>query len=129
MANVNKRKGDITEVSTRAWYRDHGFPWTARTRAGYTRDAGDLHLCPGAIAQVKNCRVLRWQEWFQQLKDQRAEAKADIAWLVVKRPGLGSTNVGQWLAVMTVEDHAALLRAAGYGSPIDAEQSLTAVAE
>jgi hypothetical protein len=129
MPNPNKRRGDEAEASARNWYQLHGFPWTVRTRAGYTRDAGDLHLCPGAITQVKNCKILRWQEWFAQLAEQRSEAHADVAWLVVKRPGMGATRVGEWLAVMTVEDHAALLRAAGYGSPLEIEQPLSVVAE
>lgn len=122
MPNPNKQRGDRAEMSARDWYKTHGFPWAARTRAGYTRDAGDLHLCPGAITQVKNCRVLRWNEWFTQLTEQRLEAKADVAWLTVKRPGMGDTRVGQWLAVMTVDDLTALLRAAGYGDPPEAQQ-------
>lgn len=129
MTNPNKRKGDRTEMSARSWYRLSGFPWAERTRAGYMRDAGDLHVSPTAITQVKNCRVLRWAEWFQQLQEQKIEARADVAWLTVKRPGMGDAQVGQWLAVMTVEDHAALLRAAGHGTAIEHDQPLRTVAK
>jgi hypothetical protein len=130
MVNVNKAKGDRTEAAARDYYRCNGFPFAERTRAGYTRDAGDLHLCPGVITQVKNCQALRWTEWFIQLTRQRREAKADVAWLTVKRPGMGDTKTGQWLAVMTVEDLTVLLRAAGYGSPLDTtEQDALATAE
>lgn len=122
LSNPNKRKGDHTEAAARNHYRNLGFPDTEKTRAGYTRDAGDLHLRRGRlITQVKNCKALRWQEWFEQLAAQRAEANADVAWLTVKRPGMGDTRVGQWLAVMTVDDHAALLHAAGYGRPLDTD--------
>lgn len=119
MPNPNKRKGDHAETTARDHYRRNGFPHTERTRAGYTRDAADLHLCPGVVTQVKNCRVLRWDDWLTQLAQQRTEAKADVAWLTVKRPGMGDTRVGQWLAVMTINDFTALLRAAGYGQPPD----------
>jgi len=124
MPNPNKRKGDKTERDARGWYRANGFPWAEKTRAGYPRDSGDLHVSPTAITQVKNCRVLRWQEWFQQLRKQKTEARAHVSWLVVKRPGMGDAKVGKWLAVMTVEDHAELLRAAGHGAAIEHDQQL-----
>lgn len=120
MPNRMKQKGDRAERAARDWYKSSGFPYVAKTRAGYTRDIGDLHLCPGAITQVKDCRVLRWAEWLLQLEEQRQEAKADVAWLTVKRPGMGDTRAGQWLAVMTISDFTALLRAAGYGDPPEA---------
>jgi len=113
MTNPNKRKGDRAEAAARDWYRTHGHPGTERTRAGYTRDAGDLHLGPGAMAQVKDWSRPAWSEWLAQVAEQKAEARADVAWLVVKRRGIG--DPGQWLAVMTVEQHNELLRAAGWG--------------
>lgn len=121
MTNTNKRKGDLTERIARDYLRGVGFPGTERTRAGYTRDAGDLHLSPGVIAQVKNCRVLRWNEWFEGLAVQVAEAHADVGFLVVKRPGMGLSKVGQWLAVTPLAQEARLLRAAGYGTPLEEE--------
>ena len=121
MANPNKRKGDRAEAKARDWYRANGHHGTERTRAGYTRDAGDLHLGPGAIAQVKDVARPWWSEWLRQLADQKAEARADAAWLVVKRRGVG--DPGQWLAVMTVEEHNRLLRAAGFGDAIEPEEA------
>lgn len=117
--NSSKRKGDRTEMAARDHYRATGFPGTERTRAGYTRDAGDLHLAPGVITQVKNCRKLQWTEWLAELDAQQREASADVAFLTVKRPSMGDTKVGQWLAVMPVDQLAALIRAAGYGTPLD----------
>lgn len=119
MSHPNKRKGDRAERAARDWYRTNGFPGAERTCAGYQRDAGDLHVAPGAMAQAKDCRVLRWQEWMAQLAEQKAEAHADVAWLVVKRPGQGDPS--EWLAVMTVAEHARLVRAAGWGSPVDCQ--------
>lgn len=117
MSNPNKAKGDRAERTGRDYLRAHGFPGTERTRAGYTRDAGDLHLSPGVIAQVKDCRTLRWREWLAELAEQALEAQADIGLLIVKRPGMG--DPGQWLAVTTVERMTELLRGAGYGTPPD----------
>lgn len=117
MTSSQKRKGDTAETTARDFYRLAGFPGTERTRAGYTRDAGDLHHGPGLISQVKNCRTLRWREWLAQLAEQKTEARADVAWLVVKRPGYGDPS--QWLAVMTLAEHAELLRQAGHGSSVE----------
>lgn len=121
--NPQKAKGDRAERDARDWYRQHGYPGAERTRAGYTRDAGDLHLSPGAIAQVKDCKTARWSEWLEQLDEQQAEAGADVAWLVVKRRG--HADPSRWLAVMTVEQHAELVRRAGFGTPMEEEAQQT----
>ncbi|MCK0516978.1 hypothetical protein [Williamsia sp. DF01-3] len=113
MAHPNKTKGDRAERAVRDYLRSNGFPRTERTRAGYTRDAGDLHPCQGLTVQVKDRAAYAWPEWFRQLREQRAEAKADHAVLVLKRRGLG--DPGEWLAVMPLSEMTRLLKAAGYG--------------
>ena len=120
MPHPNKRKGDRFEAVLRDALRALGFPWTERTRAGYERDHGDLHLVPGraVIVQAKSVTRPAWSEWLRDLAAQRANAGADHAVLVVKRPGI--VDGGQQLAVMTVADWARLVRAAGYGEPIGA---------
>ncbi|MDP9144407.1 MAG: hypothetical protein M3N43_06885 [Actinomycetota bacterium] len=117
MTNANKRKGDWAELAVQKTLQRLGFPWTEKTRAGYARDHGDLHLCPGpaAIAQVKNVRTPHWSEWLEQLAEQKTNAGADVAFLVWKRAGLGETRAGEWLAVMTLAEMTDLLRRAGYG--------------
>lgn len=123
MVNPQKRKGDQAERAVMAALHKLGFPWTEKTRAGYARDAGDLHLVPGpaAIAQVKNVRTPRWSEWLEGLDAQIEEAKADVGFLVWKRVGIGDARANEWLAVMTLEHMAMLLRRAGYGDPVDEE--------
>lgn len=114
MTNRNKAKGDRAERAARDWYRANGWHGAERTRAGYQRDAGDLHLLGDllAVASVKDCQTVRWRAWLADLADQKLTALAAVAWLVVKRPGMG--DPGEWLAVMTVADHHELLRQAGY---------------
>lgn len=117
----NKRVGDETERVARETLRQLGFPWTQRTRAGYERDAGDLHLVPGpaAIAQCKFWKTYAWTEWLDGLALQIEEAGADHGFLIVRRPGMPAKDARTWLAVQTVEQHARLLRQAGYGHPLD----------
>ncbi len=67
--------------------------------------------------QVKDRAQYAWPEWLRQLDEQRDEAKADHAVLVVKRRGLG--DPGKWLAVMPLAAIARLLRDAGYGDVLE----------
>ncbi|MDM7490730.1 hypothetical protein QT969_20800 [Rhodococcus sp. CSLK01-03] len=119
MTNPNKIKGDRAERAVRAHLRGNGFPHAERTRAGYERDGGDLHLAPvlgagpGVIAQVKDCGQSRWAEWLTQTEEQLVAARAEHAVLIVKRRGIG--DPGRWLAVMPLHRMLELLRHAGYG--------------
>lgn len=117
MPNPNKLRGDRAERAVRDYLRANGFPHCERTRAGYTRDAGDLHPAPGLTVQVADRAQYAWPEWLRQLDEQRDEAKADHAVLVVKRRGLG--DPGQWLAVMPLAAITRLLRDAGYGHDLE----------
>lgn len=125
MTNANKVKGDRAERAAREALRALGFPWCEKTRAGYERDLGDLHLGPGVIAQVKDWGRPDWTLWLRGLHQQMANAAADHGFLLVKRRGIGEPRAGEWLAVMTVEQMALLLRRAGYGSdlPSDSESN------
>lgn len=119
MTSSSKRKGDVFERAVLATTRTLGFPWAERTRAGYERDHGDLHLVPGraVIVQAKNRARPAWSEWLAQLAAQRANSGADHAVLVVKRAGIA--DPGEQLAVMRYADMLRLLRAAGYGEPLN----------
>jgi hypothetical protein len=106
--NANKNKGDRAERA--ALVSANATIPTKRTRAGYERDAGDLHLfTPGGkvIAQVKDCKAYSWPAWFEQLDAQVTEAEAMAGFLWVKRPGMG--DAGEWLAVMPAKNMLKLL--------------------
>lgn len=127
MPNANKRKGDTFERTMRDYFRIAGFPHAERTRAGYQRDAGDIHmdpepavgLGPGVICQCKNVVTPKWSEWLVGLQAQIEEARADIGFIAWKRRGVGWP--GDQLAVMPMEQFTDLLRLAGYGLPPDGE--------
>lgn len=122
MAHPNKRRGDAFEATVRDHARDHGFPWAERTRAGYARDHGDLHLDPpslGVIVQCKNHGRIELAGWLAQLAEQTADAGAEHGVLVVKRRGVA--DPGRSYAVMELDALLRLLRAAGYGDVLDVE--------
>jgi hypothetical protein len=119
MSNSNKAKGDAYERAVQDYLQTSGFPWTEKTRAGYARDHGDLHLVPGpaVIAQAKNHNRITLPEWLAQLEDQITAAGADHGFLAVKRRGVG--DPGRSYAVMELAGLVRLLRAAGYGTPLE----------
>lgn len=122
MTDPKKAKGDAWERAVRDHARTHGFPWTERTRAGYTRDHGDLHLTPGpgVIAQAKNHQRICLAEWLEQLGVQVDDSAAEHGFLAVKRRGIA--DPGRAYAVTDLDAHLRLLRAAGYGDPIVKEE-------
>lgn len=119
----SKRKGDRAERSVLGILQRLGFPWTKKTRAGYERDLGDLHLCPGpaVICAVKAVRVPQWGEWFAELDAQIEASGADTGFLAVKRHGFAEDDPRGWLAVQPLDLKAAELRRAGYGEPMVVE--------
>jgi hypothetical protein len=123
MTSSQKRKGDLWETAVREYLQAHGFPWTERTRAGYERDWGDLHLVPtrAVIAQAKNHQRIDLPGWLDELAHQVTEAGAAHGFLVVKRRGVG--DVGRSYAVTELAAQARLYREAGYGSQLEEESA------
>jgi hypothetical protein len=115
MSNPNKAKGDAFERAVQDYLQANGFPWTEKTRAGYARDHGDLHLVPGpaVIGQAKNHARITLAEWLRELAEQIEYAGADHGFLAVKRRGVG--DPGRSYAVMELSALVRLLREAGYG--------------
>lgn len=119
MSNPQKAKGDNFERLVLAHVRGKGFPWAEKTRAGYERDHGDLHLDPitkHVIVQCKNHARLALPEWLSGLARQVRDAGARHGVLVVKRRGV--VDAGRSYAVMELDDWLALVQAAGYGTPL-----------
>lgn len=117
MTNANKVKGDAFELSITRYLVSRGLD-AVRTRAGYERDYGDVHIrrsamsvWPSAILQAKNHRAWKLAEWMRALPAQVAEAKALHGALVVKRPGVSAP--GAQYVVMELDAWLDLLRQAG----------------
>lgn len=123
MPNPNKIKGDRFEAILRDYFRTAGFFRAAKTKAGYERDAGDIHLDPlvgigpGVICQAKNVATPRWSEWLAGLEKQITEARAEYGFIAWKRRGIAKPE--QQLAVMPMDQFVRLLRDAGFGQPLE----------
>ena len=156
MSNPPRAKGTRAESALVKWLRVNGFGHADRQPLRGGRDQGDITACPGIVIEVKSYRLptgvpTRGQltEWMTQTEVERWNAAADIAVLVVKRPG--TTDPGRWFAYVTawtladliagtsrtvipvdlpdleapvclsVASLTALLRAAGWGDPNESE--------
>lgn len=112
MTAAHRRRGLVTEQMVCHWLRAHGFPGAERSvRTGYRTasrelpDAADVVLCPGVIAQVKSLSPASRAEravpgWMAETEAQRVAAAADVALLIVRRPG--TADVGEWFAYLPV---------------------------
>jgi hypothetical protein len=125
-----------------------GFPHADRYALHGSRDIGDIGLCPGVIVEVKGGEHARRasdldvQRWLDETARERDNANAAVAFLVVQRSGVGGPNAARWWAYwrlgwiadlsyaqtfasrhvvvrMTVGEALELVRAAGYGEPIE----------
>ena len=152
MSNPSKARGTRGETACVRWFRANGFPHTDRQPLRGNRDAGDLALTAGLVAEVKAVSkggtgqppAQLLGSWMAQAEAERVNAGAEYCLLIVKRAG--TTDVGRWWCYLTVRDmglllaewratsavspdpvcmsvHTAtqLLRAAGYGHPLDEE--------
>lgn len=115
MSNPNKRRGDEYEWAVCAFAAEHldetGLS-VKRTRAGYERDHGDMHvLTPDrallAVVQAKNRREMKLAEWTDAMTVQAHAARARFGALVLKRPRVA--DVGRSYAVMPLDAYLRLL--------------------
>ena len=156
MSNTSRAKGTAAESAVVRWARAHGFGAADRQPLRGGRDQGDITLCPGIIVEVKAHRAPtsgvptagQLTDWMAQTETERANARADVGILIVKRSG--TRDVGRWWAYvtawtladlispaststaiidgpldapvcLTVADLTGLLRAAGWGDALDSD--------
>lgn len=117
MTNSHKDKGDRWERDTIEVLARVLGPYgltVERTKAGYPRDGGDVHvLTPSgqvlATVQCKSWNQTEWNlpQWLGNLGVQRAEARARFGVLALKRPrvadaahGYAMTEIETWAVML-----------------------------
>ena len=139
---ASKNIGTRAETAVVKYLHNNGFGLAERRALRGARDVGDLLLCPGLIAEVKageKAKTFQQKllaDWQKQTMNERVNAGADVAVLVVQRRGYGALNADKWWAWITPEPALAsgqtlqqawmplasaltLLRADGWGDPVD----------
>ena len=115
MVNKPKRIGTQAETAVVKWLRLNGFPMADRQPLRGNRDAGDIAVCPGVVAEAKSVRsagagqpgASLLADWMAQAEAERVNAGADLCPLIVKRAGSGDPAC--WWAYTTQAGFLALL--------------------
>jgi hypothetical protein len=115
MANPSGAKGYRGEQPVVEYLKSFGFFRAYRPGKQGTNDKGDVHGIDGVAIEIKNHGVYKFPEWMKELVKEKRNAAAETSALVVKPRGIGETRVKDWWVVMTLEEYAQLLEAAGYG--------------
>lgn len=115
LVSAARQKGTAAESAVVRYLADHGFPTAERRALHGALDQGDVTGIPGVVVEVKNHRKYAFAEWLKELAEEKANAKADTAFLVVKPRGVGATRTGEWMCVMPLADMCRLLTEAGWG--------------
>jgi len=87
-----KHRGYRSQKVVANYLVEHGFPFAESTGAGR----------PGTIKQLKD----------------RSDGK-DLPVAVLRLNGQGEASIGEWVTILRLEDFVNLLRAAGYGDPVE----------
>lgn len=107
-----KQKGTAAETAVVRYLRDNGFIHAERRPLTGSNDMGDITGCGPIVFEVKNHKALDLAGWLKELEVETANAKANIGAVVAKKRG--TTNPGDWYAVMPFEWLVGLLKEAGY---------------
>lgn len=107
-----KAKGTAAETAVVKFLRDNGFPYAERRALHGTADKGDITGCGPVVFEVKNHAKLDLAGWVKELEVEVDNAEAASGCVVAKKRG--TTNPGEWYAVLPFDWMVALLKQAGY---------------
>jgi hypothetical protein len=115
MANPSGNKGYRGENPVLLYLRRRGFRHTYRMRTQGIHDKGDIGNIDDVVIEVKNAAIYDIPGWMRETAKEKSNAKAETAAMVMKPKGVGETRIGEWWAILTLEDYVSLLIKAGYG--------------
>lgn len=112
MSNQSKRKGTAAESEVIRYLQSRGRPHAERRALSGAQDRGDVAGIPGVVIEVKDTKAESWGTHLNETLTEQRNAKAAVGLLIRKR--VRKTYVGDWYAVMTVDQAMDLLEQAGY---------------
>lgn len=116
MSQHRKHRGYRTQLLVARWFAAHGWPHAEST--GASRQGADVTGMADVAVEVKARRDLDPVAWVKQA-EKSADGRLPLA--VVRCNGQGEQTVGDWIVMLRLSDATQLLRAAGYGAPLDEE--------
>jgi hypothetical protein len=112
MVNRSKAKGSLAERLVCEYLIRRGWPAAERRALAGSQDRGDVAGIPGVMLEVKSCKTIDLAGWLAEAKVEQANAGATIGAVVAKKRG--TTDPGDWYALLTFRQLCDLLAAAGY---------------
>lgn len=107
-----RAKGTAAETAVVRYLQDNGFPHAERRALHGTADKGDITGCGPVVFEVKNHKTLDLAGWVNELKAEMGNAKVNTGAVIAKKRG--TTNPGEWYAVMPLSILITLLKEAGF---------------
>lgn len=116
--STRKQRGYDSQRIVADYLAAHGFPYALSTGAG--RAGTDITGVLGVDFEVKARRGLDLPGLMRQLAQRAADGLLGVG--VLRLDGMGPASIEDWPVVLTLADFVALIRAAGYGLPLEEEQ-------
>lgn len=107
--------------------RTHGAPHAERRALNGSKDRGDVAGIPGVVIECKSATRLEMAAWLDEAETERANDRADVGVVWIKRRG--KTSPGAGFVVMSGDQFLQLLAAAGYGGQPPTARSAGATQE
>ena len=105
---ASKQRGTAAETAVVRYLNANGFPHAERRALAGVNDKGDISGLPGVVLEVKSCKRIELAAWVDELGVEMRNAGAYIGAVIAKRRG--TTDVGEWYAVLPVSVLVELLR-------------------
>lgn len=107
-----KQKGTAAETAVVRYLKEHGFPHAERRALHGTVDKGDITGCGPVVFEVKNHKTLDLAGWLKELDVEMRNADVNTGAVIAKKRG--TTDPGEWYAVMPFFRLLDLLKEAGF---------------
>ena len=107
-----KAKGTAAETAVVRYLKDHGFPHAERRALHGTADKGDITGCGPVVFEVKNHKTMDLAGWIKELETEMSNAAVDTGAVIAKKRG--TTDPGEWYAIMPLRILVGLLIEAGF---------------
>jgi hypothetical protein len=114
MSNPSKNKGTATETAVVRFLTERGIAAKRETLHG-NKDHGDVHIWAGKIVVEVKARA-GWhspadiERWMAELERECMNVpQCSVGVLIVKRPGSGAANAGDWFAYLRSDEWSLLM--------------------
>lgn len=118
MANPSKARGTAAESAVVTYLQSRGWNHAERRTLTGAKDKGDVAgiygVAGAVVVEVKACKTQSVPAWLREAKAEQHNAGAALGVVISKPVGVGTTNVGEWHAHLTVQQLCDLLEQAGY---------------